>query len=106
MTAIESYGRHLVTDDRAAQIGQLLAQLATLMADQPAAREPAPVVRPARVLLTVEEAAEQLGIGKTTAYAYVRTGELESVLIGRLRRIHADAIAEFAARLVAKHRAA
>lgn len=95
-----------MTDDRTAQIGQLLAQLATLMADQPTPREPEPAHRPARVLFTVEEAAEQLGIGKTTAYAYVRTGELESVLIGRLRRIHADAIAGFAARLVAKHRAA
>ncbi|MBN9759406.1 hypothetical protein Ae406Ps2_3628 [Pseudonocardia sp. Ae406_Ps2] len=95
-----------MTDDRAAKIGQLLAQLATLMADQPTPREPEPAHRPARVLFTVEEAAEQLGIGKTTAYAYVRTGELESVLIGRLRRIHADAIAGFAARLVAKHRAA
>ncbi|BBF98992.1 MULTISPECIES: helix-turn-helix domain-containing protein [Pseudonocardia] len=95
-----------MTDDRTAQIGQLLAQLATLMADQPAPREPEATPRPNRVLLTVGEAADQLGIGKTTAYAYVRTGELESVLIGRLRRIHADAIAEFAARLVAKHRAA
>ncbi|WP_226352842.1 helix-turn-helix domain-containing protein [Pseudonocardia sp. ICBG601] len=95
-----------MTDDRTAQIGQLLAQLATLVADQPTAREPEPVVRPTRLLFTVEEAAEQLGIGKTTAYAYVRTGELESVLIGRLRRIHADAIAGFAARLVARNRAA
>lgn len=95
-----------MTDDRTAQIGQLLAQLATLMADQPAAREPEPAPRPARLLFTVEEAAEQLGIGKTTAYNYVRTGELESVLIGRLRRIHADAIAAFAAQIVAKNRAA
>lgn len=95
-----------MTDDRAAQIGQLLAQLAALMAEQPAPREPEPMAGTARLLFTVEEAAEQLGIGKTTAYSYVRTGELESVLIGRLRRIHADAIAGFAARLVAKHRAA
>jgi excisionase family DNA binding protein len=45
-------------------------------------------------------------VGKTTAYAFVRSGELESVRIGRLRRIHADSIAAFAARLVAKNHAA
>lgn len=64
------------------------------------------VVTTPRVLLTVAEAAEQLGIGKTTAYALVRSGELESVLIGRLRRSHVDAVTASAAQLVNKHRAA
>ncbi|MGH3611660.1 MAG: excisionase family DNA-binding protein [Pseudonocardia sp.] len=59
-----------------------------------------------RVLLTVAEAAEQLGVGKTTTYALVRSGELESVLIGRLRRIHVDAVTAYATQLVHKHRAA
>lgn len=86
---------------RAAQITELLATLAGLMAEP--ARPPAPTapVRAPRVLLTVAEAAERLGIGKTTTYALVRSGDLESVLIGRLRRIHVDAIAEFAAGLAA-----
>ena len=86
--------------DRQAQITELLTTLAGLMAQpEPRAAEPVPVTK-ARVLLTVAEAAEQLGIGKTTAYALVRSGELASVRIGRLRRIHTDAVADYAARLV------
>ncbi|HEX9334443.1 MAG TPA: helix-turn-helix domain-containing protein, partial [Pseudonocardiaceae bacterium] len=42
---------------------------------------------PERVLLTVEEAAKRLGIGRTTAFALVKTGEIVSVQIGRLRRV-------------------
>ena len=94
----------MTTPTRAAQITALLSQLAGLMAE---AEPPAPVQpKPARtrVLLTVDEAAEQLGIGKTKTYALVRSGDLESVLIGRLRRIHVDAVAAFAAHLVANQR--
>lgn len=92
--------------NRAAQITDLLSKLAELMAEQEPPSAPGISVGPQRVLLTVAEAAEQLGIGKTTTYALVRSGEIESVLIGRLRRIHVDAVATYAARLVRKHRAA
>lgn len=90
----------MTAPNRAAQITELLSQLANLMTDteRPAAAESQPLARP-RVLLTVEEAAEQLGIGKTKTYALVKSGDLESVLIGRLRRIHVDAVTTFAARL-------
>lgn len=54
-----------------------------------------------RRMLTVEQAADALGIGRTTTYALVKTGELESVRIGRLRRIPADAINAYTARLQA-----
>lgn len=40
-----------------------------------------------RIVLTIEEAAECLGIGRTLMYALVTAGEVESVRIGRLRRI-------------------
>lgn len=86
--------------ERAAQITALLANLAALIA-KPAAPPVAVVAKP-RVLLTVAEAAEQLGIGRTTAWNLVRSGELESVRIGRLRRIHVDAVAAYAARLAAR----
>jgi excisionase family DNA binding protein len=84
------------------ELAALLAQLAHLLA-QPAtpSPQPAPQPTPRRVLFTVEEAAEQLGIGKTKAYQLVRSGALESVRIGRLRRIHCDAITAYAALLVA-----
>jgi len=46
----------------------------------------------ARLLLTVEEAAKRLGVGRTLMYTLVKDGEVESVQIGRLRRIPADAL--------------
>ncbi len=45
---------------------------------------PAP---PLRVLLTVEEAADRLSIGRTTLYALISAGQIASVRIGRLRRL-------------------
>ena len=45
-----------------------------------------------RIVLTVEEAAEHLAIGRTLMYALVAAGEVESVRIGRLRRIPRDAL--------------
>jgi excisionase family DNA binding protein len=53
-------------------------------------------------MLSVEQAAEALGIGRTTTYALVKSGQLESVLIGRLRRIPADAIDAYTTRLEAE----
>lgn len=51
------------------------------------------------VLLTVEEAAKQLRIGRSMVYALMQSGDLESIHIGRLRRIPADALPKFLARL-------
>jgi excisionase family DNA binding protein len=85
-------------------LAAVLAQLAQLLAEE--TPEPAPVPEPRpmpeRVLLTVEEAAERLGIGRTFAWKLVRTGDLVSVQIGRLRRVHVDAVRAYAERLVAK----
>jgi excisionase family DNA binding protein len=47
---------------------------------------------PRRIVLTIEEAAQALGIGRTLMYALVMSGEVESVRIGRLRRIPIDAL--------------
>ena len=40
-----------------------------------------------RLLLTVEEAAGRLGIGRSLAWRLVRSGELPSVRLGRLARV-------------------
>jgi excisionase family DNA binding protein len=40
----------------------------------------------------VEDAAQRLGIGRTLMFALVKRGEVESVTIGRLRRIPIDAL--------------
>ena len=50
-------------------------------------------------LLTVAEAARRLGIGRSHAYIYVLRGELESVKLGRSRRVPAEAIEAFVKRL-------
>ena len=48
-----------------------------------------------RVMLTVAEAARRLSIGRSTIYELLASGALESVHIGRLRRIPVDCLAEF-----------
>ena len=58
-------------------------------AQQPGSPPPTPLV------LTVEAAAERLGIGRTLMYALVKSGAIESVCIGRLRRIPSDALDTF-----------
>jgi excisionase family DNA binding protein len=50
-------------------------------------------------LLTVEEAARRLSIGRTTCFKLIRTGALESVAVGHLRRVPVDAIPAYIARL-------
>ena len=51
------------------------------------------------LVLTVEAAADRLGVGRTLMYALVKSGAVESVTIGRLRRIPADALPAFLDRL-------
>ncbi|MDQ0386852.1 excisionase family DNA binding protein [Streptomyces sp. DSM 42143] len=58
------------------------------------------------VLLTVEEAARRLCIGRTTCYQLIRSGELESIPVGSLRRVPADAPAAYVARRRSEPRAA
>lgn len=54
-----------------------------------------PATSPLPLVLTVEEAAQRLGIGRTVMYALVSSGAVESVRIGRLRRVPADALVTF-----------
>lgn len=46
-------------------------------------------------VLTVEQAAKRLGIGRTLMYALVTNGDIESVTIGRLRRIPVECVTEY-----------
>ena len=50
---------------------------------------------PACLLLTVEQAAYRLGIGRSTAYQLISTGQLTSIRIGHLRRVPVEALAAF-----------
>lgn len=47
------------------------------------------------LLLTVEEAAEELRVGRSAVYDLIRSGRIESVQIGRSRRIRRDALVTF-----------
>jgi excisionase family DNA binding protein len=49
----------------------------------------------ARLLLTPQEAAELLAVGRTTLYGLLQSGELTSVRIGACRRIPYDALRAF-----------
>ena len=48
---------------------------------------------------TVEQVAEILHIGRDKVYSLLRTGQLHSIKIGKLRRITSQHLAEFVASL-------
>ena len=55
-----------------------------------------------KILLTPEEAAEVLNIGRDKVYKLIRTGELASVKIGKSRRVPTDAVHQLVRDLAAK----
>lgn len=59
-----------------------------------------------RTLLTVEAAAAQLSIGRTTMYALIKAGHITTIRIGRLRRIPTEAITAYTTRLTTEQNAA
>jgi excisionase family DNA binding protein len=59
-----------------------------------------------KLLFTIEEAAEVLSVGRSTVYDLVRMRLLDTVLIGRSRRIPASALRELIERLRESDRAA
>ena len=58
------------------------------------------VVEPTRLLLRVEEAAERLGIARTSMFHLIATRQVESVRVGRLRRIPVASLEAFVEQLV------
>jgi len=60
---------------------------------------------PAGTLLSVEEAAARLAIGRTTLYALLKEDQITSIRIGRLRRIPAEALATYTTRLITEQNA-
>jgi excisionase family DNA binding protein len=57
---------------------------------------------PPRLLLTVEEAAERIGICRSNMFKLIRRGEIQSVKVGRLRRVTPAALEDFVRRLTAE----
>jgi len=52
-----------------------------------------------KLLLTVEESAEVLGISRTKVFALIASGAVRSVMIGGSRRVVADGLREYVSRL-------
>lgn len=52
-----------------------------------------------RLLLTVEEAADCLGIGRTYMFDLIMSGVVPSVRIGKLRRVRPDELERYVASL-------
>lgn len=52
-----------------------------------------------RLLLTVEEGAERLGIGRSLMYELISSGQIDSIHVGRLRRITPQALHAYVAAL-------
>nr|WP_189081247.1 helix-turn-helix domain-containing protein [Mangrovihabitans endophyticus] len=57
------------------------------------------ITEPTRLILTIEQAARRLGIGRTLMYSLVMTGKIESVTIGRLRRVPVEALSDYVVKL-------
>jgi excisionase family DNA binding protein len=54
---------------------------------------------PERMLLTVEEAADVLRVGRSLMYELIARGAIKTVRIGRLRRVRPEALADYIASL-------
>ncbi|SCL15176.1 helix-turn-helix domain-containing protein [Micromonospora inyonensis] len=53
-----------------------------------------------RLVLTIEEAAHRLGIGRTTMYALIKNGDIRTVTIGRLRRVPVRCLDDYVSSLL------
>ena len=52
-----------------------------------------------RLLLTVEEAADRLGIGRSLMYELIGCGQIVSIRVGRLRRVPLASLTDYVAAL-------
>jgi excisionase family DNA binding protein len=53
-----------------------------------------------KLLVTPEEASRRLSVGRTTIYELMASGELQSVSIGRCRRVPVISLSSFVNRLI------
>ena len=65
-----------------------------------------PATAPVKLLLTVPQAAEALGLGRSVIYELLLTGELAGVKIGRARRIPVCSLETFIACRMAREQTA
>jgi excisionase family DNA binding protein len=61
---------------------------------------------PVRLLLTVPEAAEALGVSRSVVYELMDSGDLRNIKIGRSRRVLMTSLEEFIARRLSEQHSA
>ena len=61
---------------------------------------------PVRLLLTVPEAAEALGVSRSVVYELMDRGDLRNIKIGRSRRVLVTSLEEFIARRLSEQHSA
>jgi excisionase family DNA binding protein len=66
------------------------------------AKDTWPADQEQHVLLKVEEAAKRLQVCRATMFKLIGSGEIESVQIGRLRRVKPSALDDYVSRLSAR----
>ena len=54
---------------------------------------------PTKLLMSAEEAARALGIGRTRMFELIRSGEVPSIKLGRSRRIRPEDLEQYVERL-------
>ena len=54
-----------------------------------------PQTEETKKLLSAEELAQELGVGRTTAYALLWSGQIPSMKVGRLRKIRREDVEAF-----------
>jgi excisionase family DNA binding protein len=74
-----------------------LTELAAALRDE-IATERRPSEREPERLLSIEQAARALGIGRTALYSEIGTGRIRSVKVGRRRLVPSSSITEVASR--------
>lgn len=82
-----------MTPDAESRIRTAFAELADAVVA--AVRAEAPVAGAPERLLSIDQAAELLGVGRTRVYAELASGRLRSVTAGRRRLVPSSAIRDF-----------
>lgn len=59
-----------------------------------------------KLLLSIEDAAEQLSIGRTYLYGLIQKGEIRSVKLGKSRRIPVEEVQAYVDRISAEQASA
>lgn len=77
------------------RLERAVAELVAALSEEIRSDSVGPTRTPPR-LLSIEEASDALGIGRTSTYALIERGALRSLKVGRRRLVSASAIAEYA----------